>query len=480
MKILTTLRNTDRVEKTEIVALTRRSALKLSLLVAAPWAISSAHQSSAQNNDSRKNKKVIIIGAGMAGITTAKELLASGYNVTILESRGRSGGRILTSKIGDIPIDMGAAWIHGDTKENPLIGLVKKHKLQTAATNWDETWFYSDGTDEIEDKTFNSIERKAAKVINQIHRIQLEAEKNQSMESTIEKLLSEVRGSSLVKKGVRWWISSEIEAVSAANYKDLSLYYWDQDEGFEGEDLILLKGYGSLIKKMSEGVHIEYDKKVESINYGREGIEISGKWGSINGDLAVVTVPLGVLKADTIEFTPPLPEEKQRSIHKLKMGLLNKVVIEFDKRFWPSKAHRLGIISNSTSDRMEFFPARPRSKNAVLVCLNYGDYARSLESKSNQEITDIVLAQLKQIYPQLKTSNILDVNVTRWHADPHSRGAYTYVPINASLEDCEVLSRPVDKNLLFAGESTSYYFGTVHGAYLSGLRAAKQAISFLG
>ena len=404
--------------------LSRRSLLT-SLLFATAWLASSTQQSPALGSGSQRNKdkKVIIIGAGMAGITAARQLQAIGFETIILESRDRPGGRILTSNVGNIPIDMGAAWIHGHTKENPLMDLVNKYKIQTAATNWDETWFYSRENGVIDDRDFNSIERKVQKIIDQIHRLQVDAEPEQSMESTIENLLSNVKGSPLVQNGVRWWVSSEIEAVSAANYKDLSLYYWDQDEGYEGDDLLLLEGYGNLINKMASGIHIEYNKKVENIKYGIEGINVSGKWGSIDGDIAVVTVPLGVLKTNTIEFEPPLPDEKRRSINRLDMGLLNKVVIEFDKRFWPSKAHRLGIISSSTYDRMEFFPARPSSRNAVLICLNYGDYAKSLESKSNQEIAEIVVTQLNKIYPQLSSSNILDVQVTRWHSDPHSRGA---------------------------------------------------------
>ena len=160
------------------------------------------------------------------------------------------------------------------------------------------------------------------------------------------------------------------------------------------------------------------------------------------------------------------------------MGLLNKIVIQFDKRFWPSKAHRLGLISESTNERIEFFPVRPASDNAVLVALTYGDYARSLERRSKEEIVHIMLSQIKKLFPRVSKSDIVDILVTKWDSDEFTYGSYSYIPPNASLDDCETLSKPVGNNLLFAGEATNrYYLGTVHGAYISGLRAASQALS---
>ena len=210
---------------------------------------------------------------------------------------------------------------------------------------------------------------------------------------------------------------------------------------------------------------------------GVSEVIISGEWGRVSGDIAIVTVPLGVLKNKSIDFVPKLPEEKIDCIERLEMGLLNKIVIQFDKRFWPSKAHRLGLISESTNERIEFFPARPASDNAVLIALTYGDYARSLERRSKEEILHIMLSQIKKLFPRVSKSNIVDMLVTKWDSDEFTYGSYSYIPPNASLDDCETLSKPVGNNLLFAGEATNrYYLGTVHGAYISGLRAASQAL----
>ena len=459
--------------------ISRRKALQLATFIGTIWLTTNRTIFAKDIKTDIKRKKAIVIGAGIAGVTAAKQLLENNFDVTVIEARERPGGRILTSSIGNISVDMGAAWIHGDSHLNPLMELVEKYKLVTAPTNWDETWFYSErerGT-VIEDRDFNSIERITNKIILKIHELQINATADQSMESTIEDLLQGIRAPSIIKNGVKWWLSSEIEAVSGANYKDLSLQYWDEDEAYEGDDLLLMQGYGTLIKKMTEGINIDYNKKVDKIEYGKTEVIISGEWGRMSGDIAVVTVPLGVLKNKSIDFVPTLPEEKIKSIERLEMGILNKIVIQFDKRFWPAKAHRLGLISESTNERIEFFPARPSSDNTVLVALTYGDFARSIERRSKEAISHLIWSQIKKIFPRVSKSNIVDIFVTKWYSDEFTYGSYSYIPPNASLDDCETLSNPVGNNLLFAGEATSrYYLGTVHGAYLSGLRAASQAL----
>lgn len=471
----------NKIEKgnCSLMKISRRKALQIAAFGSTIWLVSNQTKLIAAGTSSinRKRKKAIVIGAGMSGITAAKHLLDNNFDVTILEARERPGGRISTSKIGSISVDMGASWIHGDSQLNPLMKLVDKYNLKTAVTNWDQTWLYGEKGIVIEDKEYNSIERKSNQIIQKIYELQESSSADQSMKIVIEDLISEIRAPSLIKNGVKWLLSVDIEGGYAADYKDLSLWYWDDGEGFEGNDIFLLDGYGSLIKKMIEGVNIEYNVKVDKIKYSEEGVLISGEWGSVKGDIAIVTVPLGVLKNKSINFVPPLTPEKEQSIERLEMGTLNKVFIEFDKRFWPTKAHRLGHITGDTNASIEFLPARPGLNNRVLVAYISGDYARSLERKSKEEVANIIISQIKKMFPRISKSNLVDILITRWDSDSFTHGSYSYIPPNASLDDLEILSKPIGNSLLFAGEATSRdYNATVHGAYLSGLRAASQAI----
>ena len=157
------------------------------------------------------------------------------------------------------------------------------------------------------------------------------------------------------------------------------------------------------------------------------------------------------------------------------MGLLNKVVITFKHAFWPADAHILGILNNDVEERLEFFPVPPGSKSSVLVALAFGAFAKQLESMSKQEVITKIVSQLIEIEPSISSDDVVDIYVTAWSSDPLSRGAYTHIPPNSSMADPESLGRQIDNKLFFAGEATNpLYLGTMHGAYLSGIRAAKE------
>ena len=455
--------------------ITRRVAIRMVLAVATASVISNQKRLNAQEpgNSLETGQSVLIIGAGMAGITAALELQNSGYQVTILEGRERPGGRIQTQRFGDVAVDLGAAWIHGDSPSNPIMKLAEKYNLETSPTNWDETWLYRQGEGVIEDSDYNRIEELAEQVIEKVHALQESADESDSMEQAVNALIANLNDSQAIKDGVRWWLSSEVEAVSAADYRDLSLKYWDEDEEFSGDDLLLGEGYGNLIAEMSKGINIKFNQTVTQINYSGSGVTVSGPWGELEADKAIVTVPLGVLQQNSIQFNPPLPESKKESINKLQMGVLNKIVLTFKKAIWPKEAHRLGLLAASTDERIEYFPLPPGGQSPILVGLAYGDHARELEQLNKQQIINKAIKQLQKMFPDISSSDVVDVELTRWDSDPMTRGSYSHIPPDASLSDCETLGQQVGNSLFFAGEATHpLYLGTVHGAYLSGLRAA--------
>ena len=457
--------------------ISRRTTLRAALFLATPWVIEAQKRLYAKTptNESSSSKSILVIGAGMAGITAARYLQDKGHRVTVLEGRDRIGGRIHTKQFGNTSIDLGAAWIHGDSPNNPLIALAKRYRLSTSPTNWDETWFYEPNEGVIEDEDFERIEAKADQLVSSIHRKQANANKNESIEATVEKLLSSMDEPEHIKRGVRWWLSSEIEGVSAANYKDLSLRHWDEDEAYEGDDLLITEGYGALANQMSKGLDIQMNHNVEKVTHTNNGVKATGPWGSIEADQAILTVPLGVLKAEGITFSPTLPADKIRSINRLSMGLLNKIVLTFKKPFWPEEAHRLGLLTESTKERIEYFPVPPGSNSGILIGLTYGDFAKKLEEMTKKQVINKAISQLQQMIPTVSEDDVIDVHITRWASDPLAKGSYIHIPPNGAMADCESLSKSIDNRLFFAGEATNQmYFGTVHGAYLSGLRAAQE------
>ena len=189
----------------------------------------------------------------------------------------------------------------------------------------------------------------------------------------------------------------------------------------------------------------------------------------MTADRVIVTVPLGVLKAGTITFDPPLGESKRAAIARLGFGVLDKVVLAFSEPFWPQSPDVVGLVGaqqplpilvNGLS-----FGAGP-----LLVGLRGGAAARSRESLSDQQSVDEVRAALDAPAPT-------GALVTRWAADRYARGSYSYLAVGASPADQRALAEPATERVLFAGEATEpEHFATVHGAYLSGVREAQRIL----
>ncbi len=86
-------------------------------------------------------KKVIVIGAVIAGLTAARDLVAAGFNVTLLEAQNRIGGRLKTDRSLSAPVDLGASWIHGVTN-NPITTLANAIHATRVSTSYASSILY--------------------------------------------------------------------------------------------------------------------------------------------------------------------------------------------------------------------------------------------------------------------------------------------------------------------------------------------------
>ena len=215
---------------------------------------------------------------------------------------------------------------------------------------------------------------------------------------------------------------------------------------------------------------------VRGISWSPEGVEVHSTIAqSFVADLALVTLPLGVLKADDVRFTPSLPPEKQSAIDGLGAGHVDKIVLRFRERVWPQEM--AGILT-TLSSQLWWRPGWGREDEVpVLTAIIGGDAAAHFESLGSQAIP--------QALDHL--SVMLDVDMRRhfetlglfvaWGTDRWSRTGYSYEPINAAGLRAQ-LDQPVEGVLFFAGEAThATRAGTVHGAIESGIRAARQVLA---
>ncbi|MEQ8352057.1 MAG: FAD-dependent oxidoreductase [Leptospiraceae bacterium] len=410
-------------------------------------------------------KKVLVVGAGMAGLTAAGSLAKAGYDVTVLEARNRIGGRMHTDSSLGMPLDLGAAWVHGASPSNPLTSIVQSLSLKTLVTDADSMALYYDGS-EIEDRTYEAIDEATRKLFQRGMRLKDEA----SIRATMSQVLQfRGSGSTVVDLGVRWHFASEIEIELAADANELSLKYWDEDEAFAGPEWMVGSGFSAIAQYLARGLKIRAGTVVRQISQNRTGVSLETSAGSYQADYAIVTLPLGVLKSGTVQFRPGLSAKKQSSIARMKMGTMKKVALLFSHAFWPPELHRMGLLQKGPF--FEFWNMMPLHGRPVLVALTQGAFARELEGKSESFVKDRVLSDLRAMFG--KVPDPKGFLRTRWYSDPFSRGAYSMIAAGSSLQDFEILAEP-EGRIAFAGEACNpLYPGTLHGALLSGQKAAR-------
>jgi lysine-specific histone demethylase 1 len=297
------------------------------------------------------------------------------------------------------------------------------------------------------------------------------------------------------------WHIANMEYSNATNFKNLSLSSWDQDTGneFEGEHSQVIGGYQQLpfgLYSLPTKLDVRTKKIVQSISYDSTG---SGSHKSVIecedgekfiADHVIFTGSLGVLKHNTIQFNPPLPDWKLGAIERLGFGLMNKVILVFPEPFWDETRDMFGLLREPTiynsMDPDDYVKNRGRcyifwncmqtAGLPVITGIMAGDAAYETEITSDADIISEVISQLRNVFKHTRIPDPVETIITRWASDKFTRGSYSYVATEAHAEDYDLMARPVG-SLHFAGEATSRnHPATVHGAYLSGIRAAAEVI----
>ncbi|CAG8949588.1 hypothetical protein HYFRA_00007821 [Hymenoscyphus fraxineus] len=298
------------------------------------------------------------------------------------------------------------------------------------------------------------------------------------------------------------WHVANLEYSNAITCNKLSLGGWDLDAGneWEGKHTMVTGGYQQVPRGLlncPQPLTVRKRSKVNKITYspepGNTPSSIECEDGEIiEADYIVSSMPLGVLKQQKIAFQPPLPDWKQGAVERIGYGVLNKVVLVYREAFWDQSRDIFGTLRNPTDrfslDQTHYYTQRGRlfqwfncsntTGLPTLLALMAGDAAFQTEKESNEAIIAEATSVLKTVFPHVPPAKLspLEAVITRWGQDEFSRGSYSYTGPNFQPDDYETMARPVG-NLFFAGEHTcGTHPATVHGAYISGLRAASEVL----
>ncbi len=414
---------------------------------------------------------VLVLGAGIAGLAAARTLVDKGLRVIVLEARDRIGGRLWTDTSLGLPLDLGASWIHG-VKGNPIAKLAKEFDAQTVVTNEDNGVVYNFDGSEIPDSEYVMMEDLFESIYDEVAQMQDDTDEDMPLQQAFDQVIARYNFSPEELHRLQFVIQGNFALEVGADPDALSLWEWDQDEEFGGDQVVFPGGYNQITDGLAKGLDIRLNVNVTGISYGADGVGVETPSGAFVADKAIVTFPLGVLKQAEVKFDPPLRESKQSAIDRLDMGVLNKVYLKFSEVFWDEGIETISYIGEKVGEWCDWLSFETYVDAPVLMAFHGGAKGYAIEELSDEEIIAGAMKTLRVIYGNdvPEPDGFL---ITRWGKDPLAFGSYSHIPPFATGEDYDALFEPVSDVLFFAGEATSReYPATVHGAYLSGVAAA--------
>ncbi len=446
--------------------ISRRYALKslLSIIV-----YISSSKVSFGNNQILKGKTVIVIGAGISGLVSASTLIQKGANVIILEAKNYIGGRIRTDRSLGTPFEYGAGWIHGPSKDNPIRNLAERANSSLFVTDDDSCELFNLSGNDIDEKVWDEIEETWEEIIYD--------EIDSATEGSILDVINEYDSNIWSDPNIRWVFSAYEEFNYGGPVHEISAGLIKEMSGFPTADLIFKDGYDKIINLLAKNLQIQTNSNVKSVNYSStNNITISTISKNYDCDYVICSVPLGVLKFNSIEFNPSLPRYKQDSIENVGFGTVTKLALKFKDQFWDSDVQYYYTVTQETGRWPVWMNYRTFSKDKILMGLCMGDYAKQADLMLNEELIEDGLKVLKNVWED-DVGEVQNVLRTSWLNDPFTKGAYSFPRVDNSEEDFENLAESVDNRLFFCGEHTDLeYLGTTHGALYTGIRAAKEVI----
>ena len=423
-----------------------------------------------------RDADVIVIGAGVAGLSAAKALAEEDFSVIVLEARNRMGGRVWTDTTTGTALDMGASWIHG-TLLNPLTGLANDLDLDRVETDYDNHLIYGPEGEELSDRQSAEAERLFENMADQLEEWAEDFDNDTSLQNAINQYLQSRNLSDDKLLLLQYAINTVIEHEYAADVSQLSLWWFDDQSEFRGPDVVFPDGYEAIPRYLAQEIDIRLEEICSHVEYSADQVRIQSTSGEFTASKVVVTLPLGVLKSGNVLFSPALPSGKQRAIEGLGFGVLNKVYLEFPTVFWDRDAHLLGYISEEKGRFCEWLNFYPLTGKPILLGFNAGEFGLTIENWADDEIVNLAMRTLETIYGE-GIPQPINYLITRWGKDPFSLGSYSSIKPFSTPALYESLAAPVDEKLYFAGEATHrWHPSTVHGAYMSGLRAAEEIIA---
>ncbi|KAJ8282578.1 hypothetical protein COCON_G00050970 [Conger conger] len=484
--------------------------------------------------------KVVVIGAGLAGLSSAATLAQAGFeHVQVLEAMSRPGGRISTIRpFGPNVIELGANWVHGQDG-NPVFSLAERHGLlsqdasargmcQPGSLTPHDYFFREDGT-LLSHKGVKQVCALFSQLTSRAFDNKLEEKfHSKSFGQYLDEAFADSPLASSFEDAAKvfeWCKRSECTDEASSSLYETSALEQKEYTCLEGDFYNCLGpgGYQAvvdvLLKLLPPGALL-CDRPVTYIRWGLEPqAKGSGPFRPVKvlcedgqefeADHAIVTSSLGFLKdRASVFFEPTLPEDKIQAIERLGFGTVDKIFLRFNEQFWPEDCTGIQLVWEKGPEDKTIYCKLSEgdawremwykkisgfdivSHHPTVLCAWIsGREAQHMETLQQEEVQQVCVRLLRS-FTGWSVPEPTQVLFSTWWSNPHVKGSYTFVPFGVKgVREQQVLAAPLPNSsictarkplqVLFAGEAThENFYTTTHGAFVSGIREAERIIDF--
>jgi len=402
---------------------------------------------------------VCIVGAGLSGLAACQRLQQAGLSVTVLEAKGRIGGRFKAHTNDDFVYDEGAHWVHC-ADENALVKILKP-QLPTYVRRPGEIYF-STPAQFLGDRDNQAIWRFYRKAWIHVEKGASRRREDRAVSTVVSDPRWEIYFNSVFASTVGT-VPARVSIKDIANYVDSEI------------DFAVESGLGHHLSVAFSGMPVQFGRKVVEIDRSEIVRLRTASGDAISARCCLLTVSPPVMRK--LKISPPLPEAHRNSLDSIRMGLLETVALEFYEDVFGGPDNVFLYVGSSRGPYLSYL-IKPAGRKMAVAYLG-GEEVRGI-SGDTECLIATALRPLARLYRFERRQALRRTVHSNWTGDDDVMGSLSYVPVGHSGARSE-LRRPVDERLFFAGEATSLTAaGSLHGAYEEGRRGADEILERIG
>ncbi|MEM7561903.1 MAG: FAD-dependent oxidoreductase [Pseudomonadota bacterium] len=410
---------------------------------------------------------VLIIGAGAAGLSAAKQLAKEGLSYIVVEGSHRIGGRAYSEEIAPgIWFDLGCSYLH-QAETNPFVEIaddlgIELGKAHGDMFDYENQRVYHNGVAIGPEKhhAYQAYMKESHRLIEE------SAERGEDI-PVVDLINLDHEFAPLLMHS---WSETSTRDIDEMSSMDAAVFE-------DGGDYPVRNGYGNLVAAWGADIPVSLNTPVTKVDWDQHQVIVETSKGNLSGRAALVTVSTGILGAGNIDFAPGLPDWKMEAIQGVPTGTENKICLYFDRDVFGPEGRGFYNVFNDNGDSGDF-EASVMGQNTSISFVG-GRFAIWLEKQGQQAAHDYAVDRVAEVFGNDIRKHVTRSIATAWNTEPWTLGSYSCA-LPGQAHQRRALARPLDDKLFFAGEATTVGDQSCcHGAFRSGIRAAKEITQVL-